>query len=348
MNRPLSPTRRGVFRAEMFRPVSRRRGGHRGPVAALLAAGVLAAVAHTVHAQQYPVRPVRVLVAQAAGGPTDVVTRLYATKMSELLGQQMVVDNRPGAGGSVAGDIVAKAPPDGYTLCSAANGTVAIAPHFIKLPFSITKDLTPVALIGNSPLVLMVNPSLPATSVKELIAQAKMRPGAINFASSGLGGTGHLAGELFKLMAGIEITHVPYKGAAPALSAIASGEAQMLISGLSSGLAFIQSRRVRAVAVTSAKRLSLLPDVPAVSETVPGYEAGSWYAVLAPAGTPRGIVEGLNRVSITAVSDPDIRSKLTAAGIEIETLTPGELGEKIRVETERWGKVVKATGVKQQ
>ncbi len=311
----------------------------------LLATASLAA-ANSVAAQNYPIKPIRVLVAQAAGGPTDVTTRIYAAKMSELLGQQMVVDNRPGAGGSVAGDIVARAPADGYTLCAAANGTIAIAPHFLKLSFSVTKDLAPVALIGDSPLALMVHPVLPAASVKELIALAKAKPGTINFASSGLSGTGHLAGELFRMMAGINITHVPYKGAAPALSAVAAGEAQMLISGLSSGLPFIQSKRVRAIGVTSAKRVSTLPDVPAIAETVPGYEAGSWYAVLAPAGTPRGIIERLNRESIKTINDADIRSKLINAGLELYALSPEDLGKKIRAETERWGKVVKATGVK--
>ena len=310
------------------------------------AISVFAAV--SVPAQNYPVRPIRVLVAQAAGGPTDVTTRIYGTKMSELLGQQMVVDNRPGAGGSVACEIVARAPADGYTLCSAANGTVAIAPNFLKLSYSVTKDLAPVALIGDSPLALMVHPALAASSVKELIALAKAKPGTINFGSSGLSGTGHLAGELFKMMAGIDIVHVPYKGAAPALTAVASGEAQMLISGLSSGLAFIQQKRVRAIAVTSPKRLPLLPDVPAIAETVPGYEAGSWYAVLAPARTPRAIIERLNRESIRTVTDSDIRSKLIAAGLDIYALSPEELGIKIRTETERWGKVVKATGVKPQ
>jgi tripartite-type tricarboxylate transporter receptor subunit TctC len=312
----------------------------------LAATSLVAAVSAT--AQNYPVKPIRVLVAQAAGGPTDVTTRIYATKMSELLGQQMVVDNRPGAGGSVAGEIVARAPADGYTLCSAANGTIAIAPNFLKLTYSATKDLAPVALIGDSPLALMVHPGLAATSVKELIALAKARPGTINFGSSGLAGTGHLAGELLKMMTGIDIVHVPYKGAAPALSAVAAGEAQMLISGLSSGLPFIQSKRVRAIGVTSAKRLPVLPDVPAIAETVPGYEAGSWYAVLAPVRTPRAIIERLNRDSIRTITDSDIRSKLTAAGLDLYTLSPEELGTKIRVETERWGKVVKATGVKPQ
>ena len=297
-------------------------------------------------AQSYPTKPIRMLVAQAAGGPTDVVTRIYASRLTELLGQQVVVDNRPGAGGSLACDVVARAPADGYTLCSAANGTVAIAPTYLKLSYSVSRDLAPVALIGNSPLALMTHPGLAATSVKELIALARARPGAINFGSSGQAGTGHLAGEMLKMMAGINLTHVPYKGAAPALVAVAAGEVQMLISGLSSGLSFIRSKQVRVLAVTGAARVRLLPEVPAVAETVPGYEASSWYAVLTRAGTPRAIVERLNRESIKAVSTPDIQSKLVAAGVDPELLTPEQLGTKIKSETERWGKVVKAAGVK--
>lgn len=299
-------------------------------------------------AQNYPARPIRMVVAQAAGGPTDIVTRIFAVRMSELLGQQVVVDNRPGAGGSVAGDIAAHAPADGYTLMAAANGTVAIAPHFLKLPFSISKDFAPVALIGNSPLALMIHPALPATSVQELIALAKARPATINFGSSGQGGTGHLAGEMFKMMAGVNITHVPYKGAGPALVAVVSGEIQMLISGLSSGLPYIKSRQVRALAVTSPRRAPVLPDLPAIAEIVPGYEAGSWYAVLTRAGTPRPVIERLNREAIKAVASPDVHSKLVAGGVDPETLTPEQLGAKIRAETERWGKVVKAAGVKTQ
>lgn len=299
-------------------------------------------------AQSYPTRPVRMVVAQAAGGPTDVVTRIVGGKLSELLGQQVVVDNRPGAGGSVAGDIVAHAPADGYTLFAAANGTIAIAPHFLKLPYSASKDLAPVALIGNSPLALMVHPGVPATSVKDLIALAKARPATINFASSGQGGTGHLAGEMFKMMAGINITHVPYKGAGPALVGIVAGEIQMLISGLSTGLPYIKSGQVRALAVTSPKRAPVLPDVPAIAETVPGYEAGSWYAVLTRAGTPRAIIERINQESVKAVNSPEVHSKLVAGGVDPEPLTPEQLGTKIRTETERWGKVVKAAGVKPQ
>lgn len=300
-------------------------------------------------AQTYPVKPIRLVVALAAGGPTDVVMRIYATKMSELLGQQMVVDNRAAAGGAVAGDIVAHAPADGYTLFAGANGTIAIAPSlFAKLPFSVSKDLTPVALVGNSPLAVMVHPAVPAASMKDLIALARAKPDAINYGSSGQGGTGHLATELLAMMAGVRMTHVPYKGAGPALIGIVGGEIELMISGVSTGLPYIKQRQLRAIGVTSPKRLSVLPDIPAVAETVPGYEAGSWYAVLTRAGTPRAIIERLNRESATAINSPDVNSKLVAGGVEPEVLTPERLGAKIRMETERWAKVVKAAGLKAQ
>jgi tripartite-type tricarboxylate transporter receptor subunit TctC len=300
-------------------------------------------------AQTYPSRPIRMVVALAAGGPTDTVARIFATKLSEIMGQQVVVDNRPGAGGSVAGDIVAHAPADGYTLFVAANGTIAIAPHLLtKLPYNVAKDLAPVALIGNSPLAVMVHPSVPASSMKDLIALAKARPGKINFGSAGQGATGQLATELLKMMAGINMTHVPYKGAGPALIGAVSGEIELMISGVSSGLPFIKQKQLRVLGVTSPKRLAVLPDVPAVAETVPGYEAGSWYAVMVPVATPRAIVDRLNSDSVKAVNSPDVQTKLIAAGVDPETLSPEQLGAKIRTETARWGKVVKAADVKMQ
>jgi tripartite-type tricarboxylate transporter receptor subunit TctC len=299
-------------------------------------------------AQAYPTKPIRMIVAQAAGGPTDVVARIYAIKLSELLGQQVVVDNRVGAGGTVAGEIVARAPADGYTLCAMANGTAAIAPHFIKVTYRVNTDFAPVALIGDSPLALMVYPGLPATSLKELIALAKAKPGTINFGSSGQGSTGQLAAELFKMMAGVNLTHVPYKGALPALVGVVSGEIQMLVSGLSSGLAFIKSGQVRALGVTGAKRVAALPDVPAIAEILAGYEANSWYAVLTRAGTPQAIIQRLNQASAAVVNSPDTRARLIAASVDPVTLTPDELGAKIRRDYERWGRVVKAAGVKLQ
>lgn len=298
-------------------------------------------------AQSFPTRPIRLVVALAAGGPTDIVMRIYATKMSDLLGQQVVVDNRAAAGGAVAGDIVARSVADGYTLFAGANGTIAISPSlFAKLPFSVSRDLTPVALVGNSPLAVMVHPGLPAASMKELIALAKARPGTVNYGSSGQGGTGHLATELLAMMAGVRLTHVPYKGAGPALIGIVGGEIELMISGVSTGLPYIKQRQLRVIGVTSVKRLPVLPDVPTVAETVPGYEAGSWYAVLARAGTPRAVIEHLNRESARAINSPDVNSKLIAGGVDPEVLTPEQLGVKIALETERWAKVIKAAGLK--
>lgn len=310
--------------------------------------GALAVVlpAHAAE-QAYPTRPVRLVVALAAGGPTDIVMRLVATKVSEQLGQQVVVDNRPAVGGSVAGEIVSKAPADGYTLFAGANGTIAIAPNlFAKLPFSVSRDLTPVALIGNSPLAVMLHPSVPASSMKELLALARAKPGAINYGSSGQGGTGHLATELLCMMGGVKMTHVPYKGAGPALIGLVGAEIEVMVSGLASGLAYMKQKQVRAVAVTSAKRLPQVPDVPTVAETVPGYEAGSWYAILTRSGTPRPVIDKLNREVGVAINSPDVNSKLVAGGVDPELLTREQLGAKIRTETERWGKVVKAAGIK--
>ncbi|MEQ1776735.1 MAG: tripartite tricarboxylate transporter substrate binding protein, partial [Burkholderiales bacterium] len=246
--------------------------------------------------QGYPNRPIRLMVSQAAGGPTDVIARIYAARMSELLGQQLVADNRQSSGGAIAGEITVRAPADGYTLLAAANGTIAVAPHLVKLTFDARKDLVPVALIGNSPLGLMVHPPLPVNSVKELVMRAKERPGTINFGSAGPGATSHLAGEMLKMLAGINIVHVPYKGAGAAAIGLISGEINMMVSGLSSSMAYIKQKQLRVLGVSSAKRVALMPDVPTIAETVAGYEVGSWYAVFATAGTPRAIVQYLNRM----------------------------------------------------
>lgn len=317
-------------------------------VVALLAAAPVAASAQKSAESAFPTRPIRMLVAQAAGGPTDVVARIVAVKLTELLGQQVVVDNRPGAGGSVAGEITSRAPADGYTLMVAANGTLAVAPHMIKLTYDARKDLSSVSLIGNSALGLMVNPQLPANSTKELVALAKARPGKINFGSSGQGATSHLAGEYLKMLAGIDIVHVPFKGASPALIAVMQGQIEMLISGLSTGMPFVKEKKLKLLAVSSLKRTKLLPEMPTMAETIPGYDVSSWYAVLAPAGTPRVVVDKLNKASNAAVASPDIESKLIAAGIDIDPLTPQQMFDKLSTDYERWGKVVRASGMKQQ
>jgi tripartite-type tricarboxylate transporter receptor subunit TctC len=311
----------------------------------------LAALALPAHPQKpsdaaYPARPVRLIVSQAAGGPTDIVARIYASRLSEMLGQQFVVDNRHSAGGSIAGEITARAAPDGYTLMVGANGTLAIGPHMIKLTFDARKDLTPVALIGNSPLGLLLNVQVPANSFSELLALAKSRPGTINFGSAGPGATSHLAGEYLKMLTGIDIVHVPYKGAGPALIGLASGQIEMMISGLSSGMPFVKRKQLKLLAVSSARRVALVPDVPAMAETVPGYDVGSWYAVLATAGTPRAVIDKLSQASIAAVTAPEVKSRLVALGIEVEPLTPPQLGTKLDSEYERWGKVVRAANMK--
>ena len=310
---------------------------------------LLAGIAPWSSAQNYPNRPIRMVVALAAGGPTDTVARILSAKLSELLAQQIVVDNRPGAGGSVAGDIVARAPADGYTLFVAANGTIAIAPSLLtKLPYNVAKDLAPVALIGNSPLAVMVHPGMPASSMKELIAFAKAHPGKINFGSAGQGSTGQLATEQLKMMAGVNMTHVPYKGAGPALIGAVSGEIDLMISGVSTGLPYMKQRQLRGLAVTSSKRLSVLPELPTVAETVPGYESGSWYAVMVPTGTPRAVIDRLNKETANAIQSPEVNARLKGSGVEPEALTPEQLGEKIKLETARWAKVVKAAGIKPQ
>ncbi len=296
-------------------------------------------------AETFPTRPIRMLVAQAAGGPTDIVARVFATRVSEILGQQVVVDNRPGAGGSIAGDITSRSPADGYTLMVAANGTLAVAPHMIKLTYDARKDLASIALIGNSALGLMVNPQLPASSPQELVALAKASPGKINFGSSGQGATSHLAGEYLKMLTGIDIVHVPFKGASPALIAVMSGQIEMLISGLSSGMPFVRDKKLKLLAVSSVKRTKLLPDVPSMSETIPGYDVTSWYAVLAPAATPRVIIDKLNKAAITAVTTPGVEAKLVAAGIDIDPLTPKQMYDKLSTDYDRWGKVVRASGM---
>ncbi|RPI45707.1 MAG: tripartite tricarboxylate transporter substrate binding protein [Betaproteobacteria bacterium] len=317
----------------------------------LVVSGViaLATLAGEAKAQTFPTRPVRLVVALAPGGPTDTVSRIYAAKLSELLGQQVLVDNRPGAGGSVAGEIVSRAPADGHTLFSAANGTIAIAPNLLlKLPYSVSRDLTPVALIGNSPFAVMVHPAVPAKSMKDLLAIAKAHPGKINFGSAGQGSTSQLSTELLKMLTGVNMTHVPYKGAGPALIGAVAGEIDLMISGVSTGLPFIKQGKLRGLAVTSRQRIKVLPELPPVADTVPGYEASSWYAVMAPAATPRAVIDKLNRESIAVIQSPEINAKLTSQGVEPEALSPEQLGEKIRTETARWGKVVKAAGVKPQ
>lgn len=296
--------------------------------------------------QAYPTKPIRVLLGYAPGGPTDLTARLTGQYLNEALGQPLVMDNRPGAGGSLAAAMLAQAEPDGYTLMLAANGEIAIAPNLRKkLPYHPLRDLAPVSRVGASQLVLVVYPGVPAKTTAELVKLAKSRPGSINFASAGLGSTAHLAGEYFKHLAKIDIVHVAYKGAGPALSDLMGGQVQMLITGYSSASGHIANGKLRALAVTGAKRLKAVPDLPTISETVPGYEVTSWYGFLAPARTPPAIIARLHQAIAAVVRRPAVTERMTTLGIEAEGNTPAEFRQQIERELATWARVIKAANV---
>ena len=299
-----------------------------------------------VAAADYPTKPIRIVVPFPPGGTTDILARAVAQKLSETWNQQVIVDNRPGAGGNIGADIVAKAAPDGYTLVMGTVGTHAINPNlYARMPYDHVKDFAPVILVAGVPNVLVVNPSLPVHSVKELIDYAKANPGKLNFASSGNGTSIHLSGELFKTMAGVQMTHVPYKGSAPALADLMGGQVQLMFDNLPSSLGLIKGGKLRAVAVTSSARAAALPDVPTIAESgLPGFEASSWFGVLAPAGTPHDIVAKLNAAIAAWLATPDAKEKLLAQGAIAAGGTPEDFAKHIDRETSKWAKVVKASG----
>ena len=312
----------------------------------LLIAG--AVVAPAAFAQAYPTHSIRLVVPFPAGGTTDILARAAAQKLSESLGQAVVVDNRPGAAGNIGADLVAKSAPDGYTLLMGTVGTHAINPSlYAKMPYDHVKDFVPVVLVAGVPNVLAVYPAFPVNSVAELIALAKSKPGTINFASSGSGTSIHMSGELFKSMAGVDMTHVPYKGSAPALTDLMGGQVQIMFDNLPSALPLIKAGKLRAIAVTSLKRAPALPDVPTISESgLPGFEASSWFGVLAPAGTPSPIVAKINADVNKWLQSPEAREQLLAQGANAAGGTPEQFTAHIRAETEKWAKVVKASGAK--
>jgi len=300
-------------------------------------------------AQTYPNRPLRMIVGFPPGGPTDLVARLAAQHLSEKLGQQVVTDNRPGAGGSVAGILMAKAAPDGHTLFTASNGEIAISPNlYKKMAYDPAKDLAPVSRIGSSQLVLLVHPAVPAQSVKELVALAKAKPGAINFASSGVGSTAQLSAELFKTLAAIDIVHVPYKGAGPALADLMGGQVHMLITGFSAALVHIKSGKLRALGVTGATRVKAMPELPTIGETVPGYQMNSWYGLFATVGTPVPIINRLQSEIAAMVKRQDMSDRFISLGLEADASTPQEFAVQIKEEIGKWAKVIKLARVPQQ
>jgi tripartite-type tricarboxylate transporter receptor subunit TctC len=312
-------------------------------------ASLLALACASGFAQQaYPTKPVRLVVPFPPGGTTDILARAVAQKLTETLGQQVVVDNKPGAGGNIGSDMVAKSPPDGYTLLMGTVGTHAInASLYAKMPYDHVKDFAPVILVAGVPNVLVVTPGLPVHSVTELIAYAKANPDKLTFASSGSGTSIHLAGELFKVSTGVKMEHAPYKGSAPALTDLMGGQTQLMFDNLPSSLPFIKAGKLRALAVTSSARAAALPDVPTMVEAgVPGYEASSWFGVLAPAGTPREIVAKLNGEVARWLVTPEAKEKLSAQGAIAAGGTPEDFSRHIATETVKWAKVVKESGAK--
>jgi tripartite-type tricarboxylate transporter receptor subunit TctC len=313
-----------------------------------LAAGsaALPAVSRIAWAQAYPTRPVRLIVTTAAGGSPDIIARLIGQWLSERLGQPVIVDNRPGAGGNIGTEIGVRAPPDGYTLLMALSLNAINAAVYEKLPFNFIRDTAPVASIASIPLIMEVNPSVPVKTVPEFIAYAKANPGKINMASGGSGTPAHVAGELFKMMAGINMVHVPYRGEGLALPDLISGQLQAMFGVMPASLGYIKAGKLRALAVTTAKRQELLPDVPTVGEFLPGYEARGWYGIVVPKATPVNIIEKLNQEINAALADPTMKTRLTDLGCAVFAGSPADFGKFIAEETEKWAKVVKFAGIK--
>ncbi len=311
--------------------------------AGLFACAVSSAV---LAAQPYPYKPIRFVVGFQAGGGVDISARTVGQPLGVALGQSVVVDNKPGAAGNIAAGFVAKATPDGYTLLM-SNSTIAVPGLFKNLPFDIRKDLDPVALIAIGPSVLVVHPSVPANNVKELIALAKAKPKQLTYGSGGIGNVTHLEMELMNAMVGIQMTHVPYKGSAPSIIGLMSGEVQMVFSSVPSALAQIKAGKIRALGVSIAKRSSVLPDVPTISESgVPGFDAASWYGVFAPAGTPKNVVGMLGKEIVRIMNVPDMRERFATDGFEPAGSGPAEFSGFLRQELVKWAKAVEMAGLK--
>jgi tripartite-type tricarboxylate transporter receptor subunit TctC len=316
--------------------------GHWLTTAAL---GLLLAAGGVQAQQAYPTKPIRLIVPFPAGGQTDIVVRTLAYKLTETFGQQVVVDNRPGGGGTIGAEIAVKTTPDGYSFIAVSTSYASNAALY-KLPYDPLKDMVPVAMIGEIANLVTVNPSSSYTSIKELIAYAKANPGKLNYGSGGIGSGNHLATELFNQMAGTQMTHVPYKGATSAASDLMSGQIQLIVGGLPGLIPHVKSKRLRGIGVTSAKRASVLPDIPTVAETVPGYVAVSWAAVLTPRGVPGSIVTRWNGEINRILQMPDVRKRFAADGLELEGGPPERLGDRLRTDIAMWKKVVQTAGIK--
>ena len=307
---------------------------------------VLASFCGAAAAQNYPAKTVRMVVGYPPGGPTDVLARIVSQKLTQTWGQQVIVDNRPGASGMIGAEFTARAAPDGYTLLMVPV-TYAVTPSlFAKMTYDVEKDLSPVAPVAAAPFILVVHPTLPVKTVKDLIALDRRSPGQINFASASTGGMPHLAGELFNSMTGTKLVHIPYKGAAPATTDLLSGQVTLMFNNMLSAMPQVKAGRLRAVAVTSSKRSAAAPELPTIAETVPGYEASGWYGAFAPAATSKELIGRLNAEINRIMKMPDVTQRLAGDGVEAVGTTPEQFGAYLKQEVAKWGKVVKASGAK--
>jgi tripartite-type tricarboxylate transporter receptor subunit TctC len=309
---------------------------------------ILIASAGLAHAQQYPARAIRVYIPFTAGSAADIIARAMEPQMREKLGQSLIIDNRGGAGGNIAAELTAKSAPDGYSVMMGTVGTHAInLSLYSKLPYHPQRDFTPVALVGESPNILVINPYVPAKSIKELIALGKANPGKLNYGSSGSGTTVHLSAELFSVMTGIKMVHVPYKGASEALTALLSGQTDLQFASLSSAIPLVKSGRLRAFAVTGEKRSPSIPEMPTMSEAaLPGYAASAWFGLLGPAGMPPAAVTALSSAALASLQTQEVKDRLFASGVEIRPMPPDDFTRLIDSEIKKWALVVKASGAK--
>jgi len=296
-------------------------------------------------ASAYPDRPVKLTVPYPAGGTADLLGRILAQRLSQAWGQSVIVENKSGAGGAIGVETVAKSRPDGYNLVLGVTGALTIAPHLRKLPYDPVKDLAPISLVGSAPNLLAVTPSLPVKSVPELIAYAKAHPGKVSFSSAGVGTSVHIASELFAHMAGIQILHVPYKGDAPSVQALLTGDVSMTIGNLPVLKPYVKSGQIRALAVSSAARTAAAPGVPAIAETLPGYQVTTWFGLFAPAGTSEAVLQKIQAGVATALQSPDVKVQLERLGIDAVGSTPAELANYVAAESKRFGEVIRSAGI---
>src|SRR5687768_2742980 len=313
----------------------------------LLIVAAACCAAQAVPAQTYPARPIRLIVPYPPGGPTDFVGRIIAQKVSQYVGQQVVVDNRPGAGTIIGSELVARAAPDGYTLLFGTGGGTFLAPLILpKVPYDPLRDFAPITMLVQSPQVLVVHPSVAANSVSELVALAKAKPGVLNFASVGSGTSPHLGGELFQALTGTKIVHVPYKGTAPAMTDLIAGQVQMMFTSMPTVLAHVKAGKLKLLGTGGTKRSAVIPDTPSISEIVPGFELITWYGIFAPAKTPDAIIRRLNTEIVKVLNDPESRDRLAAQGLEPAPMTPEELKRYTEQDTARWARLIKAAGIR--